>query len=103
MTGIESPRAEARILWEHANQSTDIFARLLLRRLSHEPIAYIIGYKEFWSLDFEVGPGALIPRPETEILVEQSLCELPGRNGCYRILDVGTGTGCLLMALLKEY
>ncbi|MFL5239960.1 MAG: peptide chain release factor N(5)-glutamine methyltransferase, partial [Rhizomicrobium sp.] len=77
--------------------------QLLQRRLAHEPLAYITGHKEFWSLDFEVGSGALIPRPETETLVQQALREVPDRKGDNRILDLGTGTGCLLIALLKEF
>jgi release factor glutamine methyltransferase len=80
-----------------------IFKGLLDRRLAHEPLVYITGRKEFWSLEFEVGPGVLIPRPETETLVEQALAELPDREHPYRVLDLGTGSGCLLIALLKEF
>lgn len=101
--GIESARAEARILWEHAKGSPDVFASAVARRLVHEPVAYITGHKEFWSLDFEVGPGVLIPRPETETLVEAALPELPDRSGPYRVLDLGTGSACLLVAILSEY
>jgi release factor glutamine methyltransferase len=100
--GIESSRAEARLLWECAEAADVGFETLLQRRLAHEPIAYITGHKEFWSLDFEVGPGVLIPRPETETLVEQALRELPDATQPYRILDLGTGSACLLVALLKE-
>ena len=102
--GVESPRVDARLLWERAqNVGPAAFEELVQRRLRHEPAAYIIGHREFWSLDFEVGSGALIPRPETETLIEESFRALPDRNGDYRFLDLGTGTGCLLIALLKEF
>ena len=100
---VESSRTEARLLWEHAQGSEVVFKHLIERRLRHEPIAYITGHKEFWSLDFAVGPGVLIPRPETETLIEAALDALPNRTGAYRILDLGTGSGCLLVALLSEY
>jgi release factor glutamine methyltransferase len=101
--GIESPRADARILFEHANGEVSEFESLIQRRLAHEPTAYIVGHKEFWSLDFQVGPGVLIPRPDTETIVEVALRDLPDRRQPYRVLDVGTGSGCLLIALLKEF
>jgi release factor glutamine methyltransferase len=102
VAGIESHRADARILWEHAQNCSLPFEALVSRRLAHEPIGYITGRKEFWSLEFEVGPGVLIPRPETETLVEEALQELPERNSGYRVLDLGTGTGCLLASFLIE-
>jgi release factor glutamine methyltransferase len=102
-TGIESSRAEARLLWEHAHGNQVVFEELIERRLQREPVAYIIGHKEFWSLDFEVGRGVLIPRPETETLVEVALADLPDRIGAYRVLDLGTGSGCLLVTLLSEF
>ena len=102
--GIDSPRIDARILWDHAQRLRHgSFEQLVQRRLRHEPTAYITGHREFWSLDFEVGRGVLIPRPETETLVEESLRLLPDRNAGYRFLDLGTGTACLLVALLKEF
>jgi release factor glutamine methyltransferase len=66
-------------------------------------MAYILGEREFWSLPLFVGPGVLVPRPETETLVEAALEAFPDRTAPLRILDLGTGSGCLLLALLREY
>ena len=70
-----------------------VYDALVARRAAREPLAYVIGRKEFWSLDFEVGPGALVPRPETETLIEQALKAFPDRAAPLRILDLGTGIG----------
>src|SRR5438105_2685699 len=67
-------------------------------RASREPLAYIIGRKEFFSLDFEVTPAVLIPRPETETLVEVALKFLATRRGA-RVLDIGTGSGAIAIAI----
>ena len=75
---------------------------LVRRRLAREPLAYVLGEKEFWSLRFEVGPPVLIPRPETETLVEAVLAQLPDRDRPLRLLDLGVGSGSLLLALLSE-
>jgi release factor glutamine methyltransferase len=75
---------------------------LVRRRLAREPIAYILGEKEFWSLTFDVGPAVLIPRPETETVVQAVLDEIGDRTAALRILDLGSGSGCLLLALLSE-
>jgi release factor glutamine methyltransferase len=77
-------------------------AALVRRREAREPIAYILGEKEFWSLRFDVGPAVLIPRPETETVVEAVLGEIAARTAPLHILDLGTGSGCLLLALLTE-
>lgn len=69
---------------------------LLQRRLDGEPVAYIVGKREFYGLDFTVGPGVLIPRPETELLVELALDRLPPRG---RVLDMGTGSGAIAIAI----
>ena len=71
------------------------------RRKKNEPIAYIIGYKEFWKNKFKVDNNVLIPRPDTEILVEQTLNKID-KNSSKSILDIGTGSGCVLLAILKE-
>jgi release factor glutamine methyltransferase len=77
-------------------------AALAARRLAREPMAYILGSREFWSLPFEVGPAVLVPRPESETVVEAALARIADRTAPLRILDLGTGSGCLLLALLSE-
>ncbi|MDR7037818.1 release factor glutamine methyltransferase [Methylobacterium sp. BE186] len=73
------------------------------RRLSGEPVARILGAWEFWGLPFRLSSETLVPRPDTETLVEAALAALPGRDGPpSRILDLGTGSGCLLVAILSE-
>jgi release factor glutamine methyltransferase len=71
------------------------------RRAAREPIAYITGIREFWGLDFHVSPGVLIPRPETELVVERALALL-GPADAGAVVDVGTGSGCLAVALAHE-
>jgi release factor glutamine methyltransferase len=81
------------------------FKKLIQRRLHHEPVAYILGKREFWSLSFQVTRDVLIPRPETELLVEEALKLFgPSRppNGPYRILEIGTGCGAVIVAIAHE-
>jgi release factor glutamine methyltransferase len=117
--GIESAELDARILIAHAlgfemtalldrpDTKIDAEAEARLqactrRRLAGEPIARILGIKEFWSRSFALGAGTLVPRPETETLVEVALAALPDRNVSIRLLDLGVGSGVLLAAILIE-
>jgi release factor glutamine methyltransferase len=118
---IDSPRATAEILLAHAigAQRIDLYLRydqplnfdelnrfktLIKRRTKREPVAYIVGHKEFWSMDLEVNRNVLIPRPETECLVERALENLATdpSPGCKFILDLGTGSGAVVLALASE-
>ena len=81
--------------------AADRFATLLRRRLDNEPMAYIMGIKEFWSHELLVSDATLVPRPETELLVELALREIP-RKAQWRILDRGTGSGAIAVALAGE-
>lgn len=79
-----------------------LYQPLIARRAAREPIAYIIGEREFWGLDFIVTPDVLIPRPETELIVEEAMATA-SRMLTRRIIDVGTGSGCLAVALAIEF
>lgn len=78
------------------------YAPLVSRRLRHEPVAYIIGHREFWNLDITVTRDTLIPRPETELIVEETLALAPSLPAAPTIVDVGTGSGCLAVAIATE-
>jgi|LGVE01.1.fsa_nt_gb release factor glutamine methyltransferase len=123
---IDSPRAAAEILLAHAlklnrielymrydqplfKKELALFKALIKRRIAREPIAYIVGVKEFWSMDIAVTRDVLIPRPETEHLVEAALSLLPpidcldcSRNIPKRILELGTGSGAIICALASQ-
>lgn len=78
------------------------FAPLVARRMAHEPVAYITGRRDFWTISLEVGPGALVPRPDSETLIEAALAHF-GAKGPAAILDLGTGPGTLLLAALDQW
>lgn len=117
--GIDSPRRDVRLLLCEATgldtasmlaegereldpAQADAFESLLRRRLAREPVSRILGRREFWSLEFRLSEATLDPRPESETLIEAALDRLQDRERPYRILDLGTGSGCLLLALLSE-
>ncbi len=77
------------------------FKNYLLRRYKKEPMAYILGYKHFWKSKFLTNKSVLIPRPDTELIIEKTLNYLPLKKS-KKILDVGTGSGCIIVSLLKE-
>lgn len=101
---LKKPRSvlfkEAQILLTTAQQSC--YAHYISRRLNHEPIAYLIGKREFWSLSLMVTRDTLIPRPETELLVEETLKILASKNASIKIADLGTGSGAISLALAHE-
>lgn len=117
--GVDSARLDARLLLAHAmgvtreeliagtgepsKEEIGRFESFIARRARREPLAYIRGHREFWSLDFKVGPGVLVPRPETETLIEAALAALPDRNAPLSVTDLGAGSGALLIAALKEF
>jgi release factor glutamine methyltransferase len=91
---------------ESAPRSFDArFAALCARRLQREPVAYIRGRQEFYGRDFEVSPAVLVPRPESELLIDEALLLLPalGASRSLTVIDVGTGSGCLVVTLAIEY
>jgi release factor glutamine methyltransferase len=112
----DTPRLDAELLMTHAlgiERETLLlsrmdepvpaaFAPLLQRRLAHEPVAYIIGRRAFWTIELEVGPGVLVPRPDSETLIEAALAHF-GNEGPRTILDLGTGPGTLLLAALDQW
>lgn len=127
--GVPEPRASAEILLAHTlglsrldlylrhdqpltSEELARFKALIMRRRQGEPVAYLTGHKEFWSLDFLVTPATLIPRPETEVLVEAVVNVLRGRGqgpqvpgpplNSYLAIDIGAGSGAVVVALAKE-
>jgi release factor glutamine methyltransferase len=100
---IDMPRS---YLFAHPEDEPDTgalqrFEANLERRIAGEPMAYILGIKEFWSMPLMVTPATLVPRPETEILVDLALGAIP-RKAALRVLDLGTGSGAIALAIAKE-
>ena len=117
--GIAEPRHEARLVlglalgvepaamlgWPERAVATDPAATaeaLIARRARGEPFSRLKGTREFWSLDFALSPDTLDPRPDSETLIVAALADIADRAAQLRVVDFGTGTGCLLLALLSE-
>lgn len=117
--GLADPRLDAEVLLAHVlglprlsmlidttrevpGETARNFETLIARRATGEPVAYITGLREFWSLEFRVTPATLIPRPDSETLVEAVLRAFP-QGAPSRVLDLGTGSGCLLLSVLHEF
>lgn len=117
--GISSPRLDAELMLSHAlhcqrldlylhpdkpvtEAERAIFRSFIKRRAHHEPVAYILGYKEFWGRNFDVDSRVLIPRPETETLIETAINKLKNNDDCL-IADLGTGSGCIGVTLALEF
>lgn len=117
--GVPEPRLESRVLageafglsreallarGDQAARPEDLarLGDLVARRIAGEPTARLLGRQEFWSLEFGLGPETLIPRADSETIVEAALAGIPDRAAPLRLVDFGTGSGCLLLALLSE-
>lgn len=117
--GVEEPRRDARLLLMAAAGLTaeelirrpdapadpvqmTRYMEMITRRQSREPVSRILGRREFWSLEFAITPDTLDPRPDSETLISAALDHFEDRSRAYNILDIGTGSGCLLLALLSE-
>jgi release factor glutamine methyltransferase len=117
--GIETAELDARLLLSHVldcgpmdlylqqereltQEEAAALGALLARRECREPLSQILGEKEFWSLPFKVTKDVLTPRPDSETLIETALAKITDRSAPLRLLDLGTGSGCLLLSLLSE-
>jgi release factor glutamine methyltransferase len=121
LSGSDTPRLDAELLMAHAlgierealllggvdrslpEGLSAAFDALVARRAGGEPLAYIVGYRDFWTIRLAVAPGVLIPRPDSETLIDAAAAHFAGTSGPKRVLDLGTGSGALLLAALAEW
>ena len=117
---VENPNLDAKIIFKHilsvdneqfelckkneiSNKVTKSYLELIARRIKREPIAYITNKQSFWKDEFKVTKDTLIPRPETELILENVLSYFPDKKIDLNIADLGTGSGCIIISLLQEY
>ena len=117
---VENPNLDAKIIFKHilsvdneqfelckkneiSNKITKSYFELIARRIKREPIAYITNKQSFWNDEFKVTKDTLIPRPETELILENVLSYFPDKKIDLNIADLGTGSGCIIISLLQEY
>jgi release factor glutamine methyltransferase len=117
---VENPNLDAKIIFKHilsvdneqfelckkneiSNKITKSYFKLIDRRIKREPIAYITNKQSFWNDEFKVTKDTLIPRPETELILENVLSYFPDKKIDLNIADLGTGSGCIIISLLQEY
>ena len=117
---VENPNLDAKIIFKHilsvnneqfelckkneiSNKVTKSYLELIDRRIKREPIAYITNKQSFWNDEFKVTKDTLIPRPETELILENMLSYFPDKKIDLNIADLGTGSGCIIISLLQEY
>jgi release factor glutamine methyltransferase len=116
---VDNPRLDAQILMVHAiggnrlvlltdpdrllrDEEAEAYHQMIARRCRREPVSHIVGYREFWSLTLRVNGDVLDPRPDSETLISAVLDSIPDKSAPLSLLDLGTGSGCLLLALLSE-
>ena len=117
---VENPNLDAKIIFKHilsvdneqfelckkneiSNKITKSYFKLIDRRIKREPIAYITNKQSFWNDEFKVTKDTLIPRPETELILESVISYFPDKKIDLNIADLGTGSGCIIISLLQEY
>lgn len=117
---VENPNLDAKIIFKHilsvdneqfelckkneiSNKITKSYFELIARRIKREPIAYITNKQSFWNDEFKVTKDTLIPRPETELILESVISYFPDKKIDLNIADLGTGSGCIIISLLQEY
>ena len=100
---LDSENFELKKNCEISNLNLNSYFKLIKRRSEDEPVAYIVEKQSFWNDDFKVNKHTLIPRPETELIIENVIKQFPNKDDNLNIVDLGTGSGCIIISLFQEY
>ena len=100
---LDNEHFELKKQLEVSNEITKYYFELIDRRVKKEPVAYIVNKQSFWNDEFKITKDTLIPRPETELILENVIDYFPDKNSNLKIADLGTGSGCIIISLLQEY